>query len=254
MKLGAKERRDAAIAAAARVPLEHVHTADGFHLKHAGGFWINGEDNHILRFLLMYKTFLLGRATYQFRQLRTCLRLIPANRSRLALDVGAHIGTWSRILCQEFAQVIGFEAFKVHVKCLSLNVPNKNFRVVSGILSDIDGTQQFLELWKKPGMSRVALPGETGVDTESRRLDTVLAGNETPVDFIKIDVEGQEIQVLRGGVETIKRWHPLIILEQKGLSKDYEPGAGRFAATDFVVSLGARKLAQVGDDVILGWR
>jgi len=218
---------------------------------------MNADDNHILRFMIPRKNHYLGRATYQFKQLKACLRQIPKHRRRMALDVGGHIGTWSRILCQEFEKVIAFEAFAVHVKCLALNVPNHNFTVIPGILSDVDGTQDFLELWKKPGMSRVCLPGEKGVSTVSRRLDTILTDptlKDIPVDFIKVDVEGQEGLVMRGASETLKRWHPFVILEQKGLSRDYEPGAGRFAATDFVVSLGAKKLDQVGDDVILGWR
>lgn len=33
------------------------------------------------------------------------------------------------------------------------------------------------------------------------------------VDFLKIDVEGAEVLVLRGGLRVIKRWKPFIIFE-----------------------------------------
>ena len=52
MRPSAIQRRDAAILAAAKVPLDIVTTANGFKLKQVGGFWINSADNHILRFLL----------------------------------------------------------------------------------------------------------------------------------------------------------------------------------------------------------
>jgi hypothetical protein len=35
----------------------------------------------------------------------------------------------------------------------------------------------------------------------------------TPIDFIKIDVEGAELSVLRGGCQVIKKYKPFIIFE-----------------------------------------
>jgi hypothetical protein len=35
----------------------------------------------------------------------------------------------------------------------------------------------------------------------------------TPIHFIKIDVEGGELQVLKGGAETIRRNRPVIVFE-----------------------------------------
>ena len=55
-----------------------------------------------------------------------------------------------------------------------------------------------------------------GGNIESIPLDSL---NLTNVDFIKIDVEGHELDVLKGSVETIKRFKPYIELECNGLSK-----------------------------------
>lgn len=45
---------------------------------------------------------------------------------------------------------------------------------------------------------------------ETRTLDSYELNN---VRFIKMDVEGHEVAVLRGAAETIQRNHPLLIIE-----------------------------------------
>jgi len=57
------------------------------------------------------------------------------------------------------------------------------------------------------------------------------------VDFIKLDVEGAEYKVLRGGEETIKRFRPLIYME---VCRDWVKGFG-FELSDLV-----RELAKLG--------
>jgi len=44
------------------------------------------------------------------------------------------------------------------------------------------------------------------------RLDAII-GEQGHVDFMKIDVEGAELQVLQGGVRTISRCKPVIVFE-----------------------------------------
>jgi hypothetical protein len=57
------------------------------------------------------------------------------------------------------------------------------------------------------------------VEVPTVRLDHEI-GVAQRVDFIKIDVEGHEMSILRGGVSMIRRWQPpvLIEIEQRHLS------------------------------------
>lgn len=49
---------------------------------------------------------------------------------------------------------------------------------------------------------------------EVDRLDTVcMEQNTGKIDFIKIDVEGFEYEVLAGGSEVIKKWKPVLFIE-----------------------------------------
>lgn len=50
------------------------------------------------------------------------------------------------------------------------------------------------------------------IPVQVRMLDAVIS-NEIPVRLIKIDVEGGEYNVLRGGMQTLKKWRPFIIFE-----------------------------------------
>jgi FkbM family methyltransferase len=50
------------------------------------------------------------------------------------------------------------------------------------------------------------------IEVETDRLDRVLP-EDLPVRFVKIDVEGAELEVLRRAVETIRRHRPVIVFE-----------------------------------------
>ncbi len=129
-----------------------------------------------------------------------------------------------------------------------------------------------LALGKEPGTISMTVPLETtgashvadrGSDNEkfdsNGEMDLVLGievitldslAFET-VDFIKIDVEGWEPKVLRGGEATINRCRPNIIVECKGNDTAY--GEARNAAVTLLESWGMRQLQVLSGDFIMGW-
>jgi hypothetical protein len=60
------------------------------------------------------------------------------------------------------------------------------------------------------GKTRVSSQGDVKVPLQ--RLDDL---NLPPADFIKIDVEGFELQVLQGGEQYIKLSYPVLVVEQE---------------------------------------
>ncbi len=78
-----------------------------------------------------------------------------------------------------------------------------------------------------PG-SNAEFRGQIGVDVEVQTLDSVCAAAElTRLDFIKIDVEGAELQVLKGGQASIERFRPAVLveIEDRHTARYRHPGA-----------------------------
>ena len=79
-----------------------------------------------------------------------------------------------------------------------------------------------------PGGSRITLDKSgNGNSVTISTLDQELATDLTAPDFIKIDVEGFEVPVLRGALKTLERYRPDIFVEIHGYSEaEKEANAG----------------------------
>lgn len=166
-----------------------------------------------------------------------------------ALDIGANVGLWGRDLVDNFAKVVAFEPVAVFRECLEKNVSGANFFISPLALGDHDTQATMIITEGNSGHSHLD-PATLGTgDVQVVKLDNL---NMEDVDYIKIDCEGYEYRVLQGAEQTVKRWRPIMVIEQKphdAYSKDY----GQFAAIALLESWGMIKLDQVRDDWIMGW-
>jgi FkbM family methyltransferase len=71
----------------------------------------------------------------------------------------------------------------------------------------------------------------------------VASGQIAPPNVIKLDVEGAELEVLRGAARTIHRHHPAVIFESDENARRF--GYGRRDVCDYLQVLGLRQLATV---------
>ena len=166
-----------------------------------------------------------------------------------ALDIGANVGLWGRDLVDNFAKVVAFEPVAVFRECLEKNVSGANFFISPLALGDHDTQATMIITEGNSGHSHLD-PATLGTgDVQVVKLDNLNIDN---VDYIKIDCEGYEYRVLQGAEQTVKRWRPIMVIEQKphdAYSKDY----GQFAAIALLESWGMIKLDQIRDDWIMGW-
>lgn len=130
-----------------------------------------------------------------------------------AVDVGAHIGIWTRRLAQAFGRVHAFEPVSENYDCLDANVQDMNVSIYEFALGAESG---FFKMILPPNGNSGCWYAEPGDGVPVKTLDELFVGEEV-VGLIKLDVEGQEGAVLRGGLELLERDGPVVVIEDNGL-------------------------------------
>lgn len=137
------------------------------------------------------------------------------------LDIGANIGLMSVIaskLVGERGIVYSVEANPGTVPILQTNIDLnncKNIELLPVALSDVQGTALLFENWEvnRGGASLISQgDNQQGVEVKMERLDD-LFDEMTTIDLVKIDVEGFEPQVIRGGINWFSKQLPVFIIE-----------------------------------------
>jgi hypothetical protein len=94
-------------------------------------------------------------------------------------------------------------------------------------LSNFEGSSSFLHVRNMPAYSGFRIrsyPTKPDIETvtvHTERLDHSLPAEYVPT-LIKVDVEGAELLVLEGAIETLRRYQPTVIFEHgKGSAEFY---------------------------------
>ena len=140
------------------------------------------------------------------------------------LDIGANVGVYTLPLAKlvgPTGQVIAYEPGTVNRQHLerSLALNQCGNVVVSGAaLSDCVGTG-LLQIESSGELNQLVAQHSDSKAVESVEVSTLDAEfdryNWTQVDFMKIDAEGQEAAIIKGGQRFFKRYSPLIMFEVK---------------------------------------
>ncbi len=214
-------------------------------MKQVKGIWLPDDDTHFAK-ALETSPVVDGAATYQLTKIEKCLAV--TERKRVALDIGAHVGLWSRILAKHFVTVEAFEPMPPLRECWKRNMEGRtNAHIHPEALGASAGDSEMVYIDGNSGNSRVMHSG--GVFVRMLTVDALMCDS---VDFIKIDVEGYELQVLQGAEETIKFWQPAVLIEQKpGNAENY--GHKRLDASHLLDSWGMSLLWEKAGDRCYGW-
>lgn len=173
-----------------------------------GRWWLPQSRGKILR--------ILG-GTYEPEQTRLFQEHVGEGAT--VFDVGAHVGYYtvlSAVLVGVTGRVRSFEPNPVNCDFLRRHVSlNRlgNAGIENVAVSDSNGTASFA-FGTGSGTGRLAADGTLEVRTV--RLDDYCSEHDIRPDFVKIDVEGAELSVLRGAGHMIGEHRPVIFLSTHG--------------------------------------
>ncbi len=146
------------------------------------------------------------------------------------IDVGCHVGSILRgmIKLAPDGTHLAFEPVPdLYQGLVDSFSSHPNVRIYNLALSDTVGETTFQYVVSNPGYSglrrrKYPRPNER---VEEIKVNTDLLDNvvpdDLPIHLIKVDVEGAELQVFKGAIETIKKNQPIIIFEHGAGGSDY---------------------------------
>lgn len=151
-------------------------------------------------------------------------------RRGLAIDGGAHVGSWTKVMTEYFEEVLAFEPCDKSYSFLYDNLgDNENVFLMPCALMDKSGNVSVHPPRKGKRLSltaRQVTPNRDG-DVAAVSIDDLDVDN---CSLIKLDLEGAEHLALLGAIKTIDKYKPLLIVE---FNEKLEPRFGYTHANTF---------------------
>jgi FkbM family methyltransferase len=148
--------------------------------------------------------------------------LINKNEKVNIVDIGANVGLYS--LYAKYlpnSQFYSYEPYKFTYDLLNENIKLNNITNVNTYnigLGDKKGKTILNVCLSNDGLNTMGtnplrFNDISSIEVEIDTLDNIFYNNNIKVDYIKIDTEGYEYNILKGGEKTIKKYKPIIQLE-----------------------------------------
>ena len=150
------------------------------------------------------------------------------------LDIGAHTGTYALSLASISKHVYAFEPQRLTFYALCGGVALSNYKNITciqkGLGSSEQEGEQILKIVSNDGGGS-SLHAIDGVISEEKiDIITLDSLNLSDIGFIKMDVEENELEVLKGANETIKRCgYPKVVFE----CNSYNPDLFNYLVSEF---------------------
>ena len=175
-------------------------------MKIIKNWYLPKEDIH-------FEKYLLQNSKYQSVQRLESLKFVCSFGT--AIDIGACVGFWAKDLCKIFKEVICFEPYNPSAACLEKNLNYyENYKLHRIALSSNEyGIKRFF--FNKESIGGNSFEEEGGsfknfIDIPKRTLDSFNLKN---VNYIKMDVQFHELEVLKGATKTLTNNDPVLCIE-----------------------------------------
>jgi len=165
------------------------------------------------------------------------------------INIGSNVGCLTLACAKKVGnsgKVFAFEPFPKTVEFLRRNVKANNFeniQVIPKAVSNKTGKAKLLDnvssVWNS--IPQKEIPGFNRIEVDQTSIDDFLKDYPLSIDFIVIDAEGSETNILRGMKETIDKNHDLqIIVEYNPIALEFVGSNGK-ELLDTILDLGLLK-------------
>ena len=167
--------------------------------------------------------FAAGILGTDFDTKQTYEHLLKSNKPKCFFDIGTNRGSHSLLMLAHQVRTISFEPNEVchqyFKQCAALNGFKEEIHTLA--LSDANGTVDLCFPEDETGLGTIQDSTKNRLQTRNLRrvtvkkqlLDDFVKQTGLSPDLMKIDTEGHELHVLRGGQETLKTLRPFVIFE-----------------------------------------
>ena len=173
-------------------------------MKFVKGWYLPDSDTHFEHYI--------KDGGYQTVHRDTILKYVKENRPNLknCIDVGSHVGFWSKDFTNLFTHTFAFDPIPNVRECYVKNITNSNYTLYPYGLGKEEKKIKVLYDPKETGNTHASDNGNLEIEVK-----TIDGFNLPNIDYIKIDAEGYEIEVVEGAKELIERCKPFIHIEAK---------------------------------------
>lgn len=194
--------------------MDRPFTVDFFGYKYSGNL-----NEYIDRFVFYF-------GAYEKEELLFIKRYLNPN-SRV-LDIGANTGHHSMFFSRYSGEVYAFEPYKKMFDVLEKRISDNNIKNIKAFNFGIGESSGDFDFFAPTGKN--AGVGSFSTNDKNQNIgklpikngdDVVLGMGLTSLDFIKIDVEGMEVSVIKGLLKTIKQFKPVMFIEMGGEAQSF---------------------------------
>jgi len=167
---------------------------------------------------------------------------------KAAIQAGGNLGLFAKRLAEEFRQVFTFEPDKVLFAQLEHNAPEANIVPVCAALGCSRDPVR-MECGRRDDSGRAVHEGLTYVAGAGDTPQILIDDLELPaLNLIYLDIEGYELNALRGAEKTVARCQPTIAVESNGNARHY--GSDKKQLAKWFGLHSYRKVVRIhGDDI-----
>tara|TARA_Y100000310_G_C20325741_1_gene642899 strand:- start:7 stop:690 length:684 start_codon:yes stop_codon:yes gene_type:complete len=140
---------------------------------------------------------------------------------RIFLDVGANFGLVTVPAMKYFKRVIAIEPHPLTAYCLRKNIRKTkgSASVIEAAAGEEEGTSQLYDPPNQHTSGYSSLTHSVDWTAQSVKMKSIDSLELPHCDYMKVDVQGAELDVIRGAEQTIKSYKPVVYVETKDSTK-----------------------------------